>query len=80
MMLQLKKASLLHNLMISQILEDMLTPNHIKPVALLRDIKQSYLQIGITEENSDASNVNWLNDLENNQIINYQIIICTSFY
>ena len=78
MMLQLKKASILHNLMISQVLEDMLT--HMKPVAVLRDIKQLYLQIEITEENSDASYVNWLNDLENNPIINDQIIICTSAY
>lgn len=80
MMLQLKKASILHNLMISQVLEDMLTRNHMKPVAVLRDIKQLYLQIEITEENSDASYVNWLNDLENNPIINDQIIICTSAY
>ena len=66
--------------MISQLLEDMLTRNHMKAVALLRDIKQSYLQIEITEENSDTSYVNWLSDLENNQIINDQIIICTSVY
>ena len=52
----------------------------MKPVAVLRDIKQLYLQIEITEENSDASYVNWLNDLENNPIINDQIIICTSVY
>lgn len=39
----------------------------MKSVALLRDIKQAYLQRKIRGEDSDASHVHWLNDLEKNQ-------------
>ena len=41
----------------------------MKSVALLRDIKQAYFQRKIRGEDSDASHVHWLNDLEKNQII-----------
>ena len=39
----------------------------MKSVALLRDIKQAYLRRKIRGEDSDASHVHWLNDLEKNQ-------------
>ena len=41
----------------------------MKSVALLRDIKQAYLQRKIRGEDSDTSDVHWLNDLEKNPII-----------
>ena len=50
----------------------MLTRNHMKSVALLRDIKQAYLQTKIGGEDSDAFHVHWLNDLEKNQITTKQ--------
>ena len=41
----------------------------MKSVALLKDIKQAYLQRKIRGEYSDVSHVHWLSDLEKNQII-----------
>ena len=71
-MLQLKKASSKGSIKDFTTFKYMLTRNHMKSVALLRDIKQTYLQTKIGGEDSDAFHVHWLNDLEKNQITTKQ--------
>lgn len=56
-MFQLKEAPTLRQQRISQLLEYIRTRNHMKSVALLRDIKQAYLQRKIRGEDSDTSDV-----------------------
>jgi hypothetical protein len=50
------------------LLQDVLIRNRFKPVALLGDIKQAFLQIGIHEEDRDAIHLHWVNDLINMEI------------
>jgi hypothetical protein len=51
------------------LLQDVLLRNRFKPIALLGDIKQAFLQIGIHEEDRDAIRLHWVKDLINKEIM-----------